>query len=167
MEKIFSIDDLQSNVFATSDCIVIPAWIFDQLLSLCQADVEYCGQLLCRGNLVEYVFIAGSGNAGSVYPKKKVLFSSTGYSAIEFHTHTAKLGAAWTAKFSDGDLSSFDNRVKQEGLNYQHILFTTENVLTWGKGSVPNVRLGFGNTELVTNTFWEINKKYNCWKPNP
>ena len=169
MEKSFKISDLKANLSKATDCIVIPDWILDQLLSLCNANVEYSGQLLCYKKIVEYVFISGSGTVGSVFPSKKVVFNnSPDYTAIEFHTHTSSLGDFWTDKFSQGDLTTFGNRLIQEGEHYQHILFTVKNSLTWGKINAPDIRIGFGNVELIMKTFWDINSKHNCWnKPTP
>ncbi len=164
-EKTFSIADLKANTSKATDCIIIPDWVLDQILSLCKHDKEYSGQILCYKKIVEYAFISASGTLGSVFPQKKVVFNnSPDYTAIEFHTHTSGLGNYWTDKFSTGDLTTFSNRTVQEGEGYQHILFTTANILTWGKFNAPDIRIGFGNTELVMKRFWEINNKHSCWK---
>jgi len=165
MEKTFKITELKSNSSKVSDCIVIPDWILDNILTLCRMEVEYSGQLLCYKKIVEYPFLSGNGTVGSVFPSKKVVFNSPDNTAIEFHTHTSALGDFWTNKFSSGDLTTFNNRIIQEGDGYQHILFTTENILTWGKHIAPDVRIGFGNTEVVMRKFFEINDRHNCWQP--
>src|SRR5205085_1537654 len=116
--------------------------------------------------VAEYPFLSASGKTGSVFPSKKIVFNdSPNYSTIEFHTHTSALGDFWTKRFSDGDFKTFNNRVLQEGENYQHILFTTENILTWGKYNAPDVRIGFKETGIVVNNFNHWNDKYKCWKP--
>lgn len=164
MQKIFSIKDLKANLSKATDCIIIPEWIFDSVIGLCNEDIEYSGQLLCYNNIAEYPFLSGSGDVGSVFPSKKIVFNdSPRYSTIEFHTHTAALGGYWTDKFSGGDLASFSKRILQEGKDYKHILFTPENILTWGKDSAPDVRIGFGNNETVIKIFNDYNLKHNCW----
>jgi hypothetical protein len=163
MEKSFSISELKNNSSTIANCIVIPLWILECILGLCKQEIEYAGYLVCHNNIIEYPYISGSGTVGSVYPKKKIIFNNPEYTTIEFHTHTSALGNFWTDKFSQGDLATFNNRVIQEGENYQHILFTTSNILTWGNGNAPDIRIGFGNTETVIKLFYDRNNKYNCW----
>ncbi len=163
MEKIFSINDLRKNLIPSIDCIVIPEYIFNIIFELCKKEKEYCGQLLIYKNIVEYPFISGNGNLFSTFPSKKVIFNNVHYSAIEFHTHPKLLGENWEDKFSSGDYTTFENRIIQEGDKYQHVLFTSKNILTYGKFDAPEIRIGFGNKEIVQSTFKEINKKHNCW----
>jgi len=166
MEKVFSISDLKGNKITAGDPIVIPDWLLDSILGLCKLDVEYSGQLVCYKKIVEYPFLSANGTTGSVYPKTKIVFNDPkDWTTIEFHTHTKALGEFWTTRFSPGDLNTFDNRIAQEGEAYQHVLFTTENVLTWGKHSAPDVRIGFKETETVKDNFTIWNEKYKCWNP--
>lgn len=164
MEKIFSIDDLKNNNIVGDYAIIIPEWILDKIIGLCFKDKEYVGQLILLENIVEYVFITGIGNEGSVFPKKKIVFNDNSkYRTIEFHTHTDSLGEYWVDKFSTGDINTFSNRVVQDGDGYQHMLFTTNNVLTWGNEYAPDVRIGFGNTDVVIANFKLFNQKHKSW----
>lgn len=168
MQKIFSIADLQNNVSKTTDAIVIPEYIFGTLLGLCKDNVENSGYLILNDNrIVEYPFLSGSGNAGSVFPQKKITFPSSDYSTVEFHIHPELLGDFWASNFSEGDLNTFNNRIKQEGENYTHVLFTPKNVLTWGYKEAPNIRIGFKETDYVMNLFKKWNDKYNQWDVPP
>lgn len=165
MEKTFSIKDLKENKITSTDCIVIPDWLLDSIISLCDRDVEYAGQLICYKKVVEYPFLSASGSTASVFPQKKIIFTdSVDYSTIEFHTHPKALGDFWATRFSGGDLTTFSNRVIQEGEQYQHILFTPENILTWGKQDAPDVRIGFKQTQIVIDNWRKWNIKYNCWR---
>ena len=165
MEKIFAIADLKANTSTTTNPdVVIPNWILDSIIGLCALPGEWSGFLVCFNKIVQYPYISGSGGSGSVFPSKKIVFNdSPAYMAIEFHTHPSLLGEHWASRFSSGDLATFSNRLKQEGEQYKHILFTTTNILTWGKGTAPDVRVGFGNDNTVVKTFNEWNKKYNSW----
>lgn len=168
MEKIFSIVDLKANKIVATNPIVIPDWILDALLGLCKTGIEYSGQLICYKNIVEYPFISASGVVGSVFPSKKVVFNdSPDYSTIEFHTHPSALGDMWSKNFSDGDHATFNNRILQEGEQYQHVLITDKNILTWGKYNAPDIRIGFKAIEHVVNNWNDWNAKYNSWKPIP
>lgn len=161
---MFNILLLRSNLYGSKDCVVIPEFVLNSILTLCSKDVEYSGQLLLYKKIAEYPFLSGSGTLGSVYPKKKVVYNnSPDYSTIEFHTHTEGLGDSWTDRFSEGDLKTFNNRVLQEGDNYQHMLFTTKNILTWGAHMAPDLRIGFGNGDIILKTFYEINDRHKCW----
>ncbi len=168
MEKIFSIASLKSNTLTFENPIVIPDWIFNQIISICKKEGEYAGYLVCRNQIVEYPFLSGNGTVGSVYPKKKLTFNnSLDYETIEFHTHTSALGDYWTNKFSGGDLKTFNNRCQQDGDQYKHILFTTDNILTWGKFDAPDIRIGFGNTKTIIENFNHWNDKYRHWRELP
>ncbi len=166
MEKIFSIQRLKLNMYDASDCIVIPKWILDSILNLIKKRNEYAGYLIVNDNIVEYVYISSEGTAASVVSTKKVIFNgTTQYRAIEFHTHPSALGDTWSDKFSQGDYTTFENRSRQEGEQYQHILFTAKNILTWSQVNPPDIRIGFGNTDMVREKFAEWNKKYLSWTP--
>lgn len=165
MQKIFNIQDLINNKYTSTTPIVIPIFILNAILKLCDLPIEYAGQLLLFNNIVEYPFISASGSAGAVFPEKKIVFNnSPQYTTIEFHTHPNLLGNFYMGNFSNGDMHTFNNRVLQEGNQYQHILFTGKNVITWGKNEAPDVRVGFGNTDVVIYNFNTFNKKHNCWK---
>ena len=166
MHKIFSIAELKANKSTIINPIVIPEYIFNKIRGLCDLDVEFTGQLVCRKKIVEYPFLptVKSSSGGSVYPNQKMVFNnSPDYSTIEFHTHPSLLGDYWANKFSIGDLVTFDKRVTQQGRLYKHILFTPSYIITWGKLFAPDVRIGFGSTEEVKKVFDEWNKKYKCW----
>lgn len=164
MENIFKISDLKKNKSKSTSAIVIPEWILEVILNLCNLDIEWCGYLVCRDNIVEFVFLTGSGETTSVVPDKKIVFNNSScYTAIEFHTHPTKLGNYWTDKFSSGDTNTFNKRITQEGEQYNHILFTVNNILTWGKEIAPDIRIGFGQTDMVKEKFNEWNLKHPSW----
>lgn len=163
MIKKFNISILKSNN-SKEDCdIVIPDWILDNLISLCDKKVEYCGQLIIYNKIVEFAFICGSGSIGHVSPTKKMIINNENYSIIEFHTHPESLGTLWMDKFSDGDLATFSNRIQQEGEQYAHALFTKTHILTFRRQNAPHIRIGFGNTDKVIALFNQWNKNYKCW----
>ncbi len=134
----------------------------DSLVGLCKLECEYAGYLIYHENVVEYPFLSGSGTGSSVHPTKKIIVQPPMY-AIEFHTHPSLLGSMWKDRFSSGDHATFRNRIDQEGEGYAHVLITSENILTWGKGKAMNVRIGFGASEIVVANFNKWNKKYGCW----
>lgn len=164
MENKFSVSELMQNKTTGTPDIVIPEWIFRTCLNLCTLKIEYSGQLICNGKIAEYAFLTGSGTGASVFPNKKIIFPKlNGMRTIEFHTHPIELGDYYQANFSSGDYSTFDKRVVQEGDNYEHILFTKTNAITWAKTNPATLRLGFGAESNVIDIFEKWNNKHGGW----
>ena len=138
------------NLETNRPVIVLPEELYFKTIEMCKSVNEKRGYLLIQKNeksiaagkfLVEAI-IEISKDQGSPYSTfvddkmfdafGKVLNEySNEITRIEYHSHTSTTGGHWDDKFSGGDDQSLSNNVNRDR-KYKHVLFTPNNVLTFG-----------------------------------
>lgn len=162
-DKIFHVPSLRRMTTVIEDTLIIPEWVYQQVLAITYNDKESVGYLICRRQalydsmhilyLVEGVIVTNIGELGKVNQTKNINVADPDIVVIEFHTHIELLGKFWFDKFSGEDLNTFKQRVLSEGDDYKHILFTPTHILSWAHLTALDVRIDKGNDKEVKKNF--------------
>ncbi len=147
--QVFSLENVLNGTNGhRTPLIILSFGDFDKTLSLTKKVEETRGVLFYRKdreNKDYYIVMAmletGDGNSVSVFhdPVKfeainHILTECPNYGMMEYHVHTEHTGRAFYNNFSAGDLVSLGKNVVRMP-HYMHVLFTPENVCTFGLDS--------------------------------
>jgi hypothetical protein len=130
--QVFSRQKLSEKYTPISgNTILLPSTLWEESQAICDGKKERAGWLICKKDfygdhilyMVECIYVAFTGDTGSVFPDKRLRLEEQEYSIIEFHTHPEELGSTWHDQFSGGDISTLTKRLA-ENKTYKHVLFT-------------------------------------------
>jgi hypothetical protein len=150
---------------------MLPGDFYNATIQMCQAERETRGVLLIAKNNEEFnkgrlpvsaMISIGYGTPTGVFPDDKKLNAINKFLVqyknelmhIDFHSHTVGTGTFWEDKFSGGDNQSLANNANRHR-GYMHVLFTPNNILTFGMGKPQFVVKDFDNNPLETQEKWK------------
>lgn len=169
-ENIKSLSNLEKNRVT----ILFPDEFYNATIEMCNAKNESRGVLLVstdnssfrEGKLMVCAMLNQAEQQGSAF---SVFLDKTKHDAmtnllndykdkiqmIEFHSHTKSTGDYWADKFSGQDNQSLANAINRHR-GYMHVLFTPNNILTFGKGK-PQIGVAKINKfdPLETQAYWQ------------
>lgn len=163
--RVFDRNNMPKGIIV-SNTIILPSFFLETITMLCKSKNESAGWLICRkqfsGDFILYIvdclYVSTTGGPASVHPSTSIKIENDNYTVLEFHIHPNALGDTWMNKFSSGDMITLGKRI-DANRSYKHVLFSKNNVLTFGKER-PEFRISNISGDAAvqecsnTNDYW-------------